>query len=345
MEKFRLVCGIDVSKKELAVAILLEGDLVAHKTYSNNAKGLKALYQFLLSFESDPNKILVCLEHTGVYSEKLILAYQHTGLFIWVVNGLIVKYFQVSFERLKTDKADAKKIARFAFLMQAQAQAYQPLGALEAQIRDLFRLRKQLTKLRQQTLNYAATNMDKAIPCMITKTVFAQVKAYFNGLIKEVENELKALCKQDKKIKRVFQILCSIPGIGQVNAWQLIFTTDNFKRFESYKKFAAYAGIAPFEQQSGSSLKRKPRVSKKAATQIKTNLTMGALRQTRKKMVFHQYYQYMLEHEKKHHLWILNSIRNIMVKLAFDLVKKDQLFELQKFLINKKSWAKCLTLS
>ena len=78
---------------------------------------------------------------------------------------------------------------------------------------------------------------------------------------------------------------------------------------------------------------------------IKTNLSLAALRQIRKNMVFHQYYKYMKEYEHKHHLWIINSIRNMLIKLAFDLVKKDKLFDLEIFLKNKKSWAKFLTLS
>ena len=345
MEKFRLICGIDVSKASLAVAIFRKGELIGRKTYPNTAPGLESLYQLLLELEPDPSQILVCLEHTGVYIEKLTLAFQDTDLFIWVVNPLIIKYVRVDFERLKTDPVDALKIAQFAWLMQSEAQAYQPLNAQEAQIKDLYRLRRQLVKLRQQTLNMAATNQDKAIPSALTKAVFKQLENLFNQIIKEVESQLQALCKQDKKIKRTHQILRSIPGIGPVCAWQLIYSTQHFKRFDSYKQFASYAGIAPFEYQSGSSVKRKPRVSKKAAREIKTNLTLAALRQTQKKMVFHQYYQYMKEHKNKHHLWIINSIRNMIVKLAFELIKKDQLFDRQKFLINKKSWTKFLTLS
>lgn len=45
----------------------------------------------------------------------------------------------------------------------------------------------------------------------------------------------------------------------------------------------------------------------------------------------------MKEHEHKHHVWIINSIKNMHLKLAFDLVKKDKLFDLEIFLKNKKS--------
>ena len=345
MEKFRLICGIDVSKSSLATATLRDGKLLARKTYPNNAAGIEMLYQFLIDQQKDPSQILVVMEHTGVYIEKLTLAFQDTGLFIWVVNAIMIKYARVNFERLKTDPVDALKIAQFGEMMQKKAKQYQPLNAQETQIRDLYRLRGQLVKLRQQIKNFAAANLDKAIPCPLSQSMWKGLEKRLNQMIKQVENELKSLCQQDKQIKRTHQILRSIPGIGPVSAWQLIYTTHHFRRFDSYKQFASYAGIAPFEFQSGSSIKRKPRVSKKAAAQIKTNLTLAALRQTQKKMVFHQYYQYMKEQKHKHHLWIINSIRNMIIKLAFVLVKKDQLFDLDTFLINKKSWQKSLTLS
>lgn len=345
MEKFRLICGIDVSKSSLSVALLSTSGLLERKTYPNTAAGIEALYQRLLSLESDPSQILVCLEHTGVYLEKLCMAFQDTGLFLWVVNALMVKYARVSFERLKTDPVDALKIARFAQMMQANAQRYQPLNAQEAQMKDLYRLRRQLVKLLQQVRNFAATNRDKAVPCPVTEASFSDLIAQLSKRIKVVETQLEKLCQADPKSKRTHQILRSIPGIGPVCAWQLLFITQHFQRFRSHKQFAAYAGTAPFEQQSGTSLKRKPKLSQKAAREIKTNLTLAALRHIRKGMVFHQYYLYMKEVKKKHHLWIINSIRNMIIKLAFDLVRKDQLFDLETFIINKKSWQQHLTLS
>jgi len=47
----------------------------------------------------------------------------------------------------------------------------------------------------------------------------------------------------------------------------------------------------------------------------------------------------------KHHLWIINSIMNMIVKLAFRMIKTMQLFDKNLYLNNKKSWAINLELS
>ena len=345
MEKFRLVVGIDISKAYLSVCIVQSGKLCLETQYPNNAQGLKALYHQLLQLEQDPGRILICCEHTGVYVEKLSLAFGSGGFCLWIVNPLIIKYAQVEIERLKTDRTDARKIAQFAELFQAKAQPYEPIKAVERQIKDLFRLRKQLVKLRQQVLNFASTNLDKALPCSLSKQCFSQMKTYLSQLIKQIEKQLLSLVKSDPQIKRQHQILRSIPGIGPVTAWQLIFTTQSFRKFDSHKQLAAHIGIAPYERSSGSSVRAKNRVSNKAYKPLKTNLTLGAIRHIQPNMFFDNYYQYMREHKNKEHLWIINSIRNMIVKLIFDLIKRDQLFDPQIFRKNKTSWQNHLTLS
>ena len=345
MEKFRLICGIDVSKSSLSVAIQSGEKLLEEQSYPNSEEGIERLYTRLLELESEPSQILLCLEHTGVYIEKLTHTLDGRGLYIWVANPLLIKYARVRFDRLKTDAADARKIAQFGYMMQQKATLYRLLSHTEAQIRNLYRLRSQLVKTRQQIQRYAATNLDKAVPCPQSKQIFEEMKAQLNQQIKQVEKDLEVLCQQDSQIQRTHQILRSIPGIGPVCAWHLIFSTQNFQKFDSYKQFASYAGTAPFAQQSGTSINRKPKVSRKAAKEIKTNLTMAATRQIQKNMLFYKYYHHMKIHKNKPHFWIINSIRNMLVKLAFELVEKDKTFDRQLFLKNKKSWKNILTLS
>ena len=345
MEKFRLICGVDVSKSDLAIALLKGEKILDQFSVSNDESGLEALSKKLTSWESDAAQVLICLEHTGIYIEGLTQRFAPTDYCVWVVNPLMIKYARVNFDRLKTDPADAKKIAEYGYLFQLKAKDYRPLDPLNTQIKDLYLLRGQLVKVQGQLKNFEATNQDRLDPRAINTQIWTDLIAQIKAAIDEVESQLNALCKQDQQLKRYHQILRSIPGIGPVSAWQLIYTTQGFQRFPSHKQFAAYAGIAPFACQSGSSIHRKPKLSPKACREIKTNLTMGAVSQIRPKMVFEKYYHYMKRKQNKPHLWIINSIRNTIVKLAFDLIKKDQLFDLEIFLKNKKSWQKCLTLS
>jgi transposase len=68
----------------------------------------------------------------------------------------------------------------------------------------------------------------------------------------------------------LFQIITSVTGVGTVTATQIIITTNEFKNITSAKKFACYSGIAPFEHQSGTSIRGKTRVSHLVNKTLKT---------------------------------------------------------------------------
>ena len=61
----------------------------------------------------------------------------------------------------------------------------------------------------------------------------------------------------------------SVPGVGMITALNVIVATDEFEKISEVKKFACYAGVAPFEHTSGTSIRGKTRVSKLANMTLK----------------------------------------------------------------------------
>ena len=338
MEKFTHFIGIDVSKSTFHVALIEGENLIGEWVYENNSTGIDAFSSMLKIRNCPSDQVLICLEHCGVYMEKLCQRLTELNLFVWALNPLIAKHAFLDLNRQKTDRKDAEALARLAQLYWPKATAYLPPNQLFQDLNNLFLLRKQLVKKRQQGYNFLASNADKAAPCQLAKEFHQEVIEILARQIKTVEKQMLQLIKDDPRLKQIFQILLSIPTIGKVSALHLICLTQGFTKFTSHKKLAAYIGTAPFEFSSGSSVKRKTSLSPRANKGLKTNLTMGAIGQINPKRVFYQYYIYMKEEQHKHHLWIINSIRNIVLKLAFKLVERNQQFDLNIFLKNKKSW-------
>lgn len=65
---------------------------------------------------------------------------------------------------------------------------------------------------------------------------------------------------------------------------------------------------------------------------------------TRKGQFFYDYYQAKIEKGKAHN-WIINAIINMLLKIVCSLIKKNQLFDKETFLKNKKSWQFSLEMS
>src|SRR6185295_12306252 len=72
--------------------------------------------------------------------------------------------------------------------------------------------------------------------------------------------QIDLLVDSDQRLKRLMQIITSVPGVGRITAIQIIISTNEFRDINDPKKFACYAGVAPFVKESGI-FKGKGRVS------------------------------------------------------------------------------------
>src|SRR5260221_3726653 len=107
-----IIIGIDVAKKKMDVAFLLNGKFTM-KEYPNNEKGYLHIISWLKSKGFDT--AFICMEATGIYSEKIADYFYGIGFPVSVVNPFQIKrYGQSRLLRNKTDRADARVIAQFA---------------------------------------------------------------------------------------------------------------------------------------------------------------------------------------------------------------------------------------
>jgi transposase len=341
--KFRLIFGIDISKLTLDVTYFLDGSS-HYMQITNDAKGICQLVEVIKKHSIDEKEVLVCCENTGIYTEKLSMVMQSLDVTFWVVHPIIMKGYRLDLQRIKNDKVDSMKIAEFALAHQHKATNFHHPDQKTKELKELYLLRKQLISLRQRTMNFIASEAEKAIPGILNSIVYDQLKLFLTDLIKEVERSIQLLIKSEKTIMGHYKILLSIPGIGPVIAQHMLVVTDGFKKISDYKSFACYVGIAPFARSSGTSIKYRPRTSKKANQELKAELHLGAISVIKQGQIFHGYYKSMID-KGKHHLWIINSIMNMIAKCVFNLVKKMTEFSQEIFVKNKISWQNNLVMS
>src|SRR5437868_511645 len=102
------VAGVDVSKKELVVAV---GGLAALHRYSNDATGQHRLCRDLAKIAGTAT-LRVGLEASGGYERKVAMALRKAGFEVIVFQPIQVRaYAQYLGQRAKTDPIDARLIA------------------------------------------------------------------------------------------------------------------------------------------------------------------------------------------------------------------------------------------
>ena len=326
--QFTLFIGVDVSKETLDIAIRNESGLVTTEIIANRTKNINQFLKSVLQkYNLRKEDMLICLEHTGIYSLLLLSCASDLGYATWVEDAVQIKQV-LKVNRGKNDKLDAKQIAEYSYRFKDRAVLCKPertqvriLRKLVGQRRRLLCIRKMLT----QPINEDKKFEDKVITQLQAKLnnpLLKQVEKSF----KTVEEKIKLTIEGDPELKRLFALVISVDGIGPVVASHMLVHTNEFTRFKEAKKLACHAGVVPFERQSGTSVRGKSGVSHRANKTLKCVFHMAAVSAINRKGEIQDYYLRKLA-EGKNKMSVLNAIRNKLILRIFACVRDNRPYE------------------
>lgn len=318
-----LIIGTDVSKLTLDHGL---HTAMAHCKTSNDLKGFKAWLQWAVKFGSK-EELWVIMEHTGYYSYQFELFLHGHQIRYTKVAALEIKR-SVGLVRGKSDKIDALAISRYGWMLRDHLQPQQVSTAVMTELKDLINLRDKLVRDRS---GYKARMKEqnatrKYAKCHIQNKIQTRKIKELTTDIKEVEAAIKELVKQDEVLQNNYMLLVSIKGVGFVTAVYMLAYTENFSKFINSRKFSCYAGLAPFEHSSGSSIRGRSRVSHYANKKAKQLLNLAASSAIQHNKELKQYYQRRVA-EGKSKMGALNIIRNKLVDRMFAVVKRQTAYQ------------------
>lgn len=320
MNKFTNTIGIDVSKETLDIRDHVHQQV---KKVRNNAAGFNELLLWSRKQNPDQSAVLFCFEHTGMYSLPLAVYLSEHQQPYAMVPGLEIKR-SMGISRGKNDPADAQAIARYAYLRREEIKAYQLPSKQLLELKSLLSLRERMTS---QRAGYLASKKEMTSFLKIVKmssVLFDAQEQMIKELDKQIlkiENQIDEIINNDEQLKKTFNLLTSVKGVGLVVGATMIVYTNCFTAFDDWRKFACYSGIAPFEYQSGTSLKGKTKVSEMANKKIKTLLSNAACTSIQHNPEMKIYYERRIM-EGKSKMSTQNIIRNKIVSRMFAVVKR-----------------------
>lgn len=144
--------------------------------------------------------------------------------------------------------------------------------------------------------------------------------------LKQVDRQIAQTIKEDVHLSAQMSIATSVTGVGKIIAANMIITTNEFKDIREHKKYACYAGVAPFLHQSGKSIRGRTRVSKMANKAIKTLLHMGAWSAIQFSPERKQYYQRKIAEGKKPYS-VLNAVCNKLISRVFVCITNNRIYQ------------------
>ena len=262
------VLGIDISKAKFDVALLKGEHKIKSKVFANTPLGFAELQEWLNS--QAVSNLHACMEATSIYGNALARFLVAAGHKVSIVNPSRPKAFGRSeLSRTKTDRADAKVIARFCAALHPAA--WTPPAVEVEQLQALVHRLDCLTAMQQQEQNRLETVDSILVDAISTHIDFLKAQ------IAETKQLIRKHFDQHPHLKAQRDLLTSIPGIAETTATAILVEIRDVSTFDSAAQLAAFAGLTPQEFSSGSSVRGKPRLSKIGNSRLRKALFMPAI--------------------------------------------------------------------
>jgi len=324
MNKFNHFVGIDISKKTFDAALIIGSDTtnIKPQVFKQNALGFAAFSQWLDYYSITKDEVLICMEHTGLYTYGLIDFLIAAGFNLWVEMPLRIKK-SMGLQRGGDDKAAAIQIALYTYRYKDQVSLWKPEQAIVLQLRQFSaqrdRLKLALNQLMIPLQEIADCYHDAAIVKVQLKLQAPVIKAIEKS-IASVETQIDTLIAAEPAIQATIARVSSIKGVGKQTAIHVFIYTKGFTTFSSGKQLASYCGVVPFTKTSGTSVRFKTQVSPFANKHLKKLLHLCAMAAIQHNDELKHYYNRKIA-EGKNKMSVVNAVRNKLVQRIFAVVR------------------------
>jgi len=316
------ILGIDVSKEVLSVA-LLSNDTYKHTDIKNDKSGFAKLCTWLES--KGLNEVEVCSEATGTYGDGIADFMYSLGHIVRVINPLQIKSFaKAKLSRHKTDKVDASLIAEYG--AKFESICYEPLAEDRKELRALYRCTQDL----KEQITYCVNHLENENALSISvRDVWYQTKSHYEDQLRALSEKILNIIKAKQELELHFNNLCTIKGVGRETAIAVLAELPRIDSFNSARELAAYVGLTPKHHSSGSSICKRPKISKMGLSGLRKALffpTMSAMR-------FNEYFRQFaerLEKAGKAKKVIICAVMRKLIHVIFGILKNKEIFKLEK---------------
>ncbi len=299
MDQQQVYIGIDVSKKQLDVALRPGNDFFQ---VANDDLGIAALVQRLVPLQPQ----LILLEASGGFETLAAASLRQADLPAQIINPRQVRRFADSTGRLaKTDKIDAGVLAHFAEVLKPPLRPWPE--AQQQELAALMTRRRQLVEMVVMEKNRLST----AWSPKVRKSLQVHLHSLQEQL-KELEQDLDDFIRRSPLYLEKDQLLQSVPGVGALTSQSLIAWLPELGTLNR-KQIAALVGVAPFNRDSGKM--RGRRAVWGGRRQVRPSLYMATIAACRFNPAIQNFYQRLLQAGKRKKVAITACMRKLLTIL------------------------------
>ncbi|RDD34046.1 Transposase IS116/IS110/IS902 family protein [Wolbachia endosymbiont of Cylisticus convexus] len=316
--------GIDISKERFDVFLSFISKKGKRETRKRSFKNEDSGFQGLLGFLQKHNveEVKACMESTGCYGEALAEFLHNAGHFVSVVNPYCIKcYARSKLVRQKNDQTDAEIIADYC--QRQEPSRWTPPSSEKKKLKHLYRC---LAALKDE-LVLVNNHLEKKerLPKEVANA-WENLAMNIEQEIKIIRNSIRELLKQHKELLEDFQLLLTIPGIGEESAIAILAEIPDIKAFINARQLAAYAGTIPRNITSGSSVHAKPRLSKTGSRTLCKAIYFPAIVAKNHNPIIMTFCE-RLKEKGKHNMAIVGAAMRKLLHIVFGVLSSRKAFD------------------
>jgi len=325
---FTYFVGIDVSRDKLDCVLMFGKKMLHHKVIPNSPLEISQFIKDIKATEGlKLGKTVFGLEQTGIYTSHLLDKLKRAKAHIVIEDAVHIKN-SLGKIRGKYDKLDAIRIANYLYKTKGELRLWEQRRQIIDELAHLSTLRNRLLRL-YNSMKVPLDEEGGFLSAVLVKRDAELCQDSLSSLkndILKVEQAIIGTIQSDEHVRRLFAIITSVPYVGTVTAVQIIIATNEYSDITDAKKFASYAGIAPFRNESGT-VQGKAKISHLANKKIKALLHICAMASVSKESELRAYYVRKTQEEGKPKMAVLNAIRNKIILRIFACLKHDRFYQ------------------
>ena len=335
MMKVRIVrqsIGIDCAKDEFVAAYCFSKELRGSeckqtRSFKNNKQGIAKFMVWQGKLCEEGLALPMVMEATGVYHEQLACALYDGGHQVHVILPNKAKAFAKSINlRSVDDGSSARTLALMG--MERKLDAWEKPRELYSQMKHLTREREDIQQILASAKNQLHAEEASAFTNPSTVRRLKGRIRFLAKQILDVEANLKLLISSDKEVKERIGRVCTAPGIGWLTMVVLLAETNGFHHVHNQRQLTKYAGLDVEKQDSGTSVHKPGRMSKKGNRHIRKALYMPALSRIRSEEKSREFFKRLVsKHGVK--MKAVAAVQRKTLVLAYTLWKNNATYDQQ----------------
>lgn len=282
METIKQNLGIDVGSKDFKVSLrFMMADLSiktkGSRTFKNTSKGFESLQGWVEKKRVQNLPLSITMEATGVYYENL--AYYFHEKKSYLVHVVLPNSSNAFFKSLKlkskTDKIDAWGLAQMG--LERRLNTWVPISEQMRDLKKIVRERLRLIREKNMVTNQLHAELASFRPSSIVRKRSEKRIAFLDKQIQAAEKDLRRLVDKDPDLKERLDNVCTAHGIGFITAIGIVAEYNGFILFKNRNQVVSFAGYDVKQNESGSSINGKKRISKQGNSYVRQMLYMSAM--------------------------------------------------------------------